>query len=63
MDDSYYRRLIIAANIGMVQSQYRLAYFNEKNPNKQHLQELNKQTLLSPKKKGMIVGIDDQYLE
>jgi hypothetical protein len=31
LDGQYVRRLIITANIGMVQSEYRLRYFNEKN--------------------------------
>jgi hypothetical protein len=64
IDDSYYRRLLITSNIGLVQSQFRLNYYNSNNSNKQYLKDVNaKLNPLPPKKNGTLIGIDDEYLE
>lgn len=48
----------------MVQSQYKLTYFSENNPQKEHLKPDNKEfNLLAPRKKGMLIGIDTEHLE
>ena len=41
LDESYYRRLVITSVIGLVQSQFRLTYYDESNPKKQYLKEQN----------------------
>lgn len=66
IEENYYRRLVIASNIGLVQSQFRLTYYNESRPEKQYLREQNERFgkgLLPPSKKGAYIGIDDEYLE
>ena len=63
IDDVYYRRLVINTNRGMVQSQYRLSYFNEKNPLKQHLKNKPTEKSLMTKKKGTLIGVDLEEIE
>jgi len=52
--------------MGLVQSEFRLTYFNDSDPRKQYLKEQNERfakDLLPPAKKGTYIGIDDEYLE
>ena len=62
-DDMTYRSLILKSNLGQVQSEARLKYYDEEDRKKTHPQavELTKLSLL-PNKKGRLVGIDESYL-
>ncbi len=62
-DDMTYRSLLLKSNLGQVQSEARLKYYDEDERKKTHPHavELTKISLL-PNKKGRLVGIDESYL-
>jgi len=62
-DDMTYRSLILKSNLGQVQSQSRLKYYDAEVRTKtfKHAEELTKLSLL-PNKKGRVVGTDETYL-
>lgn len=55
-----YRRLVLKSCPDVIQSHFKLGYFNVKNPAYQHLKHLQTQTLVP--KKNMLVGIDHGHL-
>ncbi len=62
-DDMTYRSLILKSNLGQVQSQSRLKYYDAETRKKTHkfAEELDKLSLL-PSKKDRLVGTDETYL-
>ena len=62
-DEMTYRSLILKSNLGQVQSEARLKYYDEEERKKTHPQAVELTALsLLPNKKGRLVGIDESYL-